>query len=1294
ALLSADPGFTYRVTHRFPAGNPGSRRFQAQGTDADVFIDLDRLEPSASVAVRWYTRSPGGDPPEGIVTRSENSYWIIDIAPLAADYEGAVEFSYEPVPGIGEDADLRLLHRVDASAPWSIVSADVDVNDRVIRLTGTTDFTGEWTLGSVSAANPLSSEPPIAADNPTPSDGNLNAPIRPALSWSDVPSAHRYDLYFWEEGDPEPVSPFRANLTEPRFQHETDLVFGGIYNWRVVAKNINGDTQGAAWSFTVGSVPDLVVTALETPAALTSGQLVEVKWTVSNQGDGGTNAPVWYDEIFVSESPVFDTESAASIGRFRILSFLNPGESYASTQQVALPEGIQGTHYVHIQTDAPELTRDRLDESDEGNNGASSEMQVTLAPFADLRVTGVIVPANVFSGDSVDVQWTVENAGNGRTSSDTWFDSIFLSDDETFDFNFTVSESTIRVNEQFLGRVARNGTLEPGESYSASNRIRLPDDKIGSGWVFVYSDIEGDAKQAVKGQVYEFNVELNNWAGDSFESTLTPPPDLIVTEVQGPPAAQSGERIDLSWTVLNQGPGATRVSTWVDIVYLSPTAAFDSATAVVLGSFSHSGGLAVDASYQGSGRVWIPDGVQGDAYLFVAADGKGSVFEHTFTSNNLGGSSDASVITRAPYPDLQISNVTVAPTQAGAGRQVAVTYTIENSGTAPTPPNWTDSVYVSQSAQWDPSGAVSVLGYDNRASMPAGDSHTRTVVITLPAAADGVQYVFVKADARERIFEYPDVAPNEGRSDAILVDAYPPVDLAIQFDGAPSSAATGMSVIITVTVTNVGTARTIAGNWIDRLFMSTNSTLDPTTDGVLVQSLRESVLDGGASYTRRLEVELPDQISGEVFLIAVADVNGDVSEVDKENNIVVIPISIALTDPADLRATAIDAPPAIQARQPVTVSWTVENEGIGPTRSNAGNGGWYDNVFLSFDRILDRQDALLGTKERLGGLIAGESYSNSLRVMVPAYASGGYYFVVQTDQRDDVYEHEAEGDNLSFSRVDLTLPEPSDLIVSGIETPAGAVPGEPITVSWTVENIGDNPAQGIMRDGVFVSKDQVWDLDDAMLAVAEREIDIAPGASLAAMAKVDLGQTWQIGADGEVTEVLPGVAPGSYYVIVRTDLGNTIRETDDTNNAAASSNTVEADVPVLTPGVAETIALTSARAQYYRLDVAEGSDVRLTVASDVPGSSNELYVTLGETPVAGGEADFEASDPFKSDQTLVIPSTGAGTHYVLVHARHVPGEGSVENVTVLAEVLGFEVTTVSHDVVGQGQVTLTLSGGG
>src|SRR5690606_32653739 len=292
---------------------------------------------------------------------------------------------------------------------------------------------------------------------------------------------------------------------------------------------------------------------------------------------------------------------------------------------------------------------------------------------------------------------------------------------------------------------------------------------------------------------------------------------------------------------------------------------------------------------------------------------------------------------------------------------------------------------------------------------------------------------------------------------------------------------------------------------------------------------------------------------------------------------------------------------------------------------------------------LDGNDVLLGSREHVGDLGAGASYEASMQVAVPAFASGKYVFLVQTDRRNDVYEHLAELNNVSSAETELALPAPADLVVHSIAVPGHATPGEPVLVTWTLANEGTNPARGVMREVVFVSEDAEWDIDDPILGTLEREIDLAPGAQQAMMMSVDVLHTYKLQSSGEVSEILPGIPPGAYYAIVRTDITNAIRETDVANNTSTSEAAMVVDVPVLTPGVPETFALAAGEARYYRLVAAPDQDIRVSLSTDEPDASNEIYAAFERPPVAGGDFDAAAAAPFTANQTLLLPATDAGT---------------------------------------------------
>lgn len=450
-----------------------------------------------------------------------------------------------------------------------------------------------------------------------------------------------------------------------------------------------------------------------------------------------------------------------------------------------------------------------------------------------------------FRGMRSKSSWTVQNQGSGQTDVPSWFDSIFLSEEAALDFNFATHDgaTTIRINDLHLASIERSGGLEAGESYTANARFKLPDDAIGDFYLSVYTDIPAGVQQPERGDVYEFNQELNNWASDSIRITLTPPPDLVVTDIEAPASTLSGESVELSWTVTNAGPGATREEAWNDLVYYSPTPVFDAARAVLLGSFQHLGVLSNDASYTATASVRVPDGANGAESFFVHTNPDETVFEHTSDDNNVNGSAQPSAVTRSPYPDLEILGIAVSPAAATAGQQVAVSYEVANTGTA-VADAWTDEIYVSDNPQWDPEEALRVGSVAHDGEMAPDASHEHSTAITLPPELDDSYYVFVWADAEDRLFEFPDEQGNVFRSAAYTVETYPPVDLRAKIVSSPGSATSGASVELEIRVRNVGVGRTTAEGWTDEIYLSEDSDLNAENDLLLDRTFHEGALAG------------------------------------------------------------------------------------------------------------------------------------------------------------------------------------------------------------------------------------------------------------------------------------------------------------------------------------------------------------------------------------------------------------------------------------------------------------------
>ena len=255
--------------------------------------------------------------------------------------------------------------------------------------------------------------------------------------------------------------------------------------------------------------PDLAISNLQVPSPATSGQTINVAYTVTNQGTRATRELSWTDRVFLSKDPSLDRNDLY-LGEFRrnALTPLGIGQTYTATVPVRLPDGIDGPFYILALTDSPASRdssvpsdigfnnvgvgfeepyqlpeHDRLQEAarllargavfeyqQEGNNTAKMPLTVVRAAPPDLRVTNLIVPLRVRMGQEFDVTYTVTNLGGDVPPSQlVWDDLVYLSRDRFLDLRA----------DRFMDTLRHDGGLLAGHSYTVTRRLRRGTDRHG-----------------------------------------------------------------------------------------------------------------------------------------------------------------------------------------------------------------------------------------------------------------------------------------------------------------------------------------------------------------------------------------------------------------------------------------------------------------------------------------------------------------------------------------------------------------------------------------------------------------------------------------------------------------------------------------------------------------------------------------------------------------------------------------------------------------------------------------------
>ncbi|MAE65735.1 MAG: hypothetical protein CMJ18_15810, partial [Phycisphaeraceae bacterium] len=1061
--------------------------------------------------------------------------------------------------------------------------------------------------------------------------------------------------------------------------------------------------------------PDLQVQQILAPQSASGGGTVALEFIVINQGTVPTTTPMWQDAVFLSLDNAISGDDIR-LGTFTNGAALGPGEQYRTqTGSVTIPRRFRGQVFLIVRTD----NASQVDEfPNDENNTLAVPLDVDPLPPSDLVLSGVVAPDQAFDGQSIEVSWTVINDGAGETDRDGWTETVWLARDRN-------RPSPVKPNggveDYLLGTFTHTGSLEVGESYEVTRTVRLPSNVTGMFFITPWTDTPGVLLQDTTADNINPDdpneINNNDYKARPITILLTPPPDLVVDAVLPQAVGQGGAPFTVSWTVRNIGQGRTGESKWEDRVYLA-TSPDLSGPELALGRIPHDGALEVGQSYTAEATFDLTPAAAG---TYVVVETGFGVFEGPLKDNNQGAA--PTDVTNDPA-DFIVTSV-VTPPENDSGELALIEYTVQNQG-----PNvwagtqyWSDRVFISPDDVFIGHRATFLgnVTHINAGGLPSGASYTESQEFRLPKGIGGEFYIYVftntsgvdtdatgdntrsLANFRSRAFEIQ--GNNEGSAPIAVTFREP--DLVVSDLSGPAEAPTaGEDIQVGWTVTNVGTRATREGSWIDRVYLSTDASLDDG-DQFLGAANRFGVLDIDGSYDRSLTVALPDGIEGDFHLLAFADSNlagppppdgpsvgfefgihgtfARVPEYPNEgNNITALPLPVLPAEPPDLQVTDVTIPVRIAVGQDFTVTWQVTNVGTGATSDKTPR--WDDLVYLSRDRFLDLSaDRFLATEPHDGVLLPGERYTAQRTLRAPSGVVGEFFVMVVTDPtrndpRGRVYEGPFETNNTGASDDPLIieLPPPADLQVVDILLPPEAKVGDPVRIEWTVRNEGTNPAKGRWSDSIYLSTDAEWDINDPFIGRARFT---APGGALAP------DGTYTLFFEG----TLPPARPGGYRVIVRTDIFNEVYEDlNEQNNRTPSPGTIDLTVEQLELGVPFETTLSTGQERLFEVSVGLDQALVVTVESDAARAANEIFARFDDVP-SGVVFDAAYEGSLAPNQAVVVPSTQPGRYFMLVRGHAEPAADTPT--TVLARVLPFGIIDVVPDVGGDSKfVTTTILG--
>lgn len=621
--------------------------------------------------------------------------------------------------------------------------------------------------------------------------------------------------------------------------------------------NTNNIRRSDSINVTIAPPADLVVSNIENIPNILAGEQVTVNFTVANQG---ANAPYelgWSDSLFICSSPSLiysNVIAKGNVNRNRPPSFGNGG-SYDVSTRLTLPNGINGTYYLFVKTDA---RKEVFEYTQEGNNVNSTSFNVTLGPLLDLEIITIALPDTIHADIPFNFTYTIKNNGVG-VISDYWQDYFYASTD-----------SILAINGVNFLAVTHNGsdTLPAGaaRTYTKQALIRTSHNFSDKN-IFIKSKADG------RDFIYEHNAEGNNlsinmppvgngkvYVKAAFVPVIDKRADLAVIAINAPASDTANSSATVSWTVRNIGSIATTKTYWQDRIYLSSDTAFGSTDIelkrVGISEYTNTG-LLPDSQYSRSVNVELPLKISGTYYFIVFTDINNYIINDSIQANNR--SVRPINVLPVETPDLVLTTLNNLPDSLWGGSSFTLRYSVQNIGVATATGTWYDRVNI----QTDnvPNG-FPITSRIHNTPLPPGASYVDSINVTIPTYLNGNYYILLNADGGDRVYEGPGSNANNLSARQKQIFAYnsrPAPDLIVQSVIVPDSVVLGKQLNATYTIKNVGIIPA-KGNLANVLYLSSNQVYESSIDKLLNSSEIEDVmLNPGESFMAELSGKaLPD----------------------------------------------------------------------------------------------------------------------------------------------------------------------------------------------------------------------------------------------------------------------------------------------------------------------------------------------------------------------------------------------------------------------------------------------------
>ena len=238
------------------------------------------------------------------------------------------------------------------------------------------------------------------------------------------------------------------------------------------------------------------------------------------------------------------------------------------------------------------------------------------------------------------------------------------------------------------------------------------------------------------------------------------------------------------------------------------------------------------------------------------------------------------------------------------------------------------------------------------------------------------------------------------------------------------------------------------------------------------------------------------------------------------------------------------------------------------------------------------------------------------------------------------------------------------------------------TVNWKIRNNGSRRAEGYKCDTVYLSQDDIWQIEDARLG--------KPICSYVILEPYNGGASQD--TPYSITSELPLTGLGVYHGLVKTR--SNILDQNHQNNIAVGPKNLNVTFPSLPLDGCVDVTLKPDEQSSFLIDsVPDEKTLIVTINSSNDDAFHDLFVRHSK-PATAYQYDGGSKFALSADQEVVIPETVARKYYVLMRRYDTSSSAPTNKPSRLcSRIAKFEITRVfPNQVAPLGNATLRLEG--